>query len=127
MGKMGQVEIEVVSVVKMSPRPLPVAERVGSMIPLVAALSHENAFAGVSPLPPEPPRLHCATAPWLKLPAGPLAPAHNGGPACQVGAARDTEGILFGGFRLHKHHYHLADLESLLCSAATPILSAGEP
>lgn len=41
----------------------------------------------------------------------------------QVGTWGDTEGILFCGFRLHKHHYHLPDLELLGCSAATPILS----
>lgn len=35
----------------------------------------------------------------------------------------DTGGILFCGFRLHKHHYHLPDLELLSRSAATPILS----
>lgn len=43
--------------------------------------------------------------------------------AWQVGTWGDTEGILFCGFRLHKHHYHLPDLELLCCSAATPILS----
>lgn len=43
--------------------------------------------------------------------------------ALQVGTWGDTEGILFCGFRLHKHHYHLPDLELLGCSAATPILS----
>lgn len=43
--------------------------------------------------------------------------------AWQVGTQGDTEGILFCGFRLHKHHYHLPDLELLRCSAATPILS----
>lgn len=43
--------------------------------------------------------------------------------ARQVGAWRDAERTLFCGIRLHKHHYHLTDLESLLCSAATPILS----
>lgn len=44
--------------------------------------------------------------------------------ALQVGTWGDTEGILFCGFRLHKHHYHLPDLElGQGCSAATPILS----
>lgn len=43
--------------------------------------------------------------------------------AWQVGTLGDTEWILLCRFRLHKHHYHLTDLELLRCSAATPILS----
>lgn len=43
--------------------------------------------------------------------------------AWQVGTLGDTQWILFCGFRLHKHHYHLADLELPRCSAPTPILS----
>lgn len=31
--------------------------------------------------------------------------------ARQAGTCGDTEGSLFCGFRLHKHHYHFADLE----------------
>ena len=45
--------------------------------------------------------------------------------ARQVGTwgGEGTEEILFCGFRLHKHHYHLRDLELPCRSAATPILS----
>lgn len=43
----------------------------------------------------------------------------------QVGAWSDTEGILFVGFRLHGHHYHLSHSESWRRSAATPILNGG--
>lgn len=43
--------------------------------------------------------------------------------ARQVGTWGDKEGILFCGFRLHKHHYHLPDLGRLCCSEPTPILS----
>lgn len=59
----------------------------------------------------------------LKLRTRPFTLGHNGGLLRQVGTWEDTEGILFCGFRLHKHHYHLPDLELLRCSAATPILS----
>lgn len=43
--------------------------------------------------------------------------------ARQVGTCGRYRGNLICGFRLHKHHYHLSDLELLRCSAATPILS----
>lgn len=61
----------------------------------------------IPPPPPPlllPPQHNTAQHPWPKLQTGPFALRHKGG---FLGRRDPGEGILFVGFGLHGHHYHL--------------------
>lgn len=75
-----------------------------------------------APQHPPPASLNSAMCLWAETTNQTFRILCQWKPAVQVGTWGDTEGILFCGFRLHKHHHYLPDLGLLCCSAATPIL-----